>query len=152
MLTTRWAMSPTFVITILGASKLRQPDPNLVTLTYVIYTLHLFSAISGLLSSALIVTAFLSGWPSLIAVLINYVKRSDVRGTWLDSHFSWQIRTFWFTLLWIVIAFVLTVTVVLIPIALVIAMMVGVWILYRMVRGLLRLNDGLPMPFTMPAQ
>lgn len=131
---------------------MRQPDPNLVTLTYVIYTLHLFSAISGLLSSALIVTAFLSGWPSLIAVLINYVKRSDVRGTWLDSHFSWQIRTFWFTLLWIVIAFVLTVTVVLIPIALVIAMMVGVWILYRMVRGLLRLNDGLPMPFTMPAQ
>ena len=131
---------------------MRQPVPNLVTLTYVIYALHLFSAISGLLSSALIVTAFLSGWPSLIAVLINYVKRSDVRGTWLDSHFSWQIRTFWFTLLWIVIAFVLTVTVVLIPIALVIAMMVGVWILYRMVRGLLRLNDGLPMPFTMPAQ
>ena len=49
----------------------------------------------------MIVTAFFTGWPSIIAVIINYVKRADVRGTWLDSHFSWQIRTFWCALLWL---------------------------------------------------
>ena len=78
------------------------PRESLVTLTHVIYALHAFSALSGLLSPALILTAFLSGWPSIIAVILNYVKRSDVRGTWLDSHFGWQIRTFWFALLWLI--------------------------------------------------
>ena len=47
---------------------------------------------------------FLVGWPSIIAVILNYVKRSDVAGTWLESHFRWQIRTFWFALLWVLIA------------------------------------------------
>jgi uncharacterized membrane protein len=42
--------------------------------------------------------SFLFGWPSIIAVIINYVKRSEARGTWLESHFDWQIRTFWFAL------------------------------------------------------
>ena len=60
-----------------------------------------------MLSPAMIVTAFLTGWPSIIAVILNYVKRSEVRGTWLDSHFSWQIRTFWFALLWLAIGGVL---------------------------------------------
>ena len=45
--------------------------------------------------------AFLTGWPSIIAVILNYVKRGDVRGTWLESHFRWQIRTFWWGLLWV---------------------------------------------------
>ena len=51
--------------------------------------LHAFSAVMGLLTPAMIVTAFITGWPSIIAVILNYVKRSEVRGTWLDSHFSW---------------------------------------------------------------
>ena len=52
---------------------------------------------------AAVVTAFLTGWPSIIAVILNYVKRGDVRGTWLESHFRWQIRTFWYGLLWVVL-------------------------------------------------
>jgi len=83
------------------------PREGLVTLTHAIYALHAFSAVTGIASSALVVTAFLSGWPSIIAVILNYVKRSEVRGTWLDSHFSWQIRTFWYALLWLVIGGVL---------------------------------------------
>ncbi len=79
------------------------PREGLVTLAHVIYGLHAFSALSGLLSPAMIVTAFLTGWPSIIAVILNYVKRSEVRGTWLDTHYSWQIRTFWFALLWLAI-------------------------------------------------
>src|SRR5919107_6094384 len=95
------------------------PHPGLVTLTHVIYALHAFSAVTGMLSPALIVTAFLTGWPSIIAVILNYVKRSEVRGTWLDSHYSWQIRTFWFALLWLTLGAVLFITVLGIPFALV---------------------------------
>src|SRR5690348_1917519 len=95
------------------------PRPGLVTLTHVIYALHAFSAVTGMVSAALIVTAFLTGWPSIIAVILNYVKRSEVRGTWLDTHFSWQIRTFWFALLWVLVGAVLFATVVGIPVAVV---------------------------------
>src|SRR5438105_12276333 len=95
------------------------PREGLVTLTHVIYGLHAFSAVMGLLTPAMIVTAFLTGWPSIIAVILNYVKRSEVRGTWLDSHFSWQIRTSWFALLWLAVGAILFVSVVGIPIALV---------------------------------
>src|SRR6266581_3715091 len=95
------------------------PSESLITLTHVIYALHAFSAVTGLLSPAMIVTAFLTGWPSIIAVILNYVKRSEVRGTWLDSHFSWQIRSFWFAALWLAVGVILFVTVVGIPIAVV---------------------------------
>jgi hypothetical protein len=64
------------------------PREGLVTLAHVIYALHAFSAVTGMLSPAFVVTAFVTGWPSIIAVILNYVKRSEVRGTWLDSHFS----------------------------------------------------------------
>jgi len=94
----------------------------------------------------LVLTAFLSGWPSIIAVIINYVKRGDTRGTHLGSHFRWQIRTFWFALLWVLIAGVLVITVIGIPVAYIMAAFIGLWVLYRMIRGLLRLNKGLPMP------
>src|SRR5512145_3250336 len=122
------------------------PRQGLVTLTYVIYGLHAFSAVTGLTTSVLIVTAFLFGWPSIIAVILNYVKRSDVRGTWLDSHFSWQIRTFWYALLWVVVGAVLFVTVVGIPVAYVLWWVTGVWVLYRIIRGALALSSERPMP------
>src|SRR5918999_1329872 len=117
------------------------PREGLVTLTHVIYALHAFSAVLGIVSAALIVTAFLTGWPSIIAVILNYVKRSDVRGTWLDSHFSWQIRTFWFALLWVAIAAILFITLIGIPIAYVIWIGTGVWVLYRIIRGWLALTS-----------
>lgn len=78
-----------------------RPTEGLITLTHVIYALHAFSALTGLASSVLVLTAFLTGWPSIIAVILNYAYRADVRGTWLDSHFGWQIRTFWFALAWL---------------------------------------------------
>jgi len=122
------------------------PRQGLLTLSHVIYGLHAFSAITGLLSPALIVTAFLTGWPSIIAVVLNYVKRSDVRGTFLDSHFGWQIRTFWYALLWLLVGGVLFLTVIGIPIAFVLWMVTGVWVLYRIVRGWLALVAQKPMP------
>ncbi len=117
------------------------PNEGLVRLTHIIYALHAFSAIMGVISSAAVVTAFLSGWPSILAVLLNYVKRSDVRGTYLDSHFRWQIRTFWFALLWLVIASIMIVTIVGIPLAWLIVLVTGIWVLYRIGRGWLALNE-----------
>jgi uncharacterized membrane protein len=117
------------------------PRQGLITLTHVIYALHAFSAITGIASSALIVTAFLTGWPSIIAVILNYVKRSDVRGTWLDSHFSWQIRTFWYALLWLAVGGILFITIVGIPFAFVLWIGTGLWVLYRIIRGWLALSS-----------
>ncbi len=122
------------------------PRQSLITLTHVIYALHAFSALTGLAGSVFVVTAFLTGWPSIIAVIINYVKRNDVRGTLLDSHFSWQIRTFWYALLWSVIAVLLVITIIGLPLAWVMAVIVGLWVLYRIVRGWLALVARQPMP------
>jgi uncharacterized membrane protein len=127
-------------------SQLQVPAEGLITLTHVVYALHAFSAITGLTTAAFVVTAFLTGWPSIIAVIINYVKRGDVRGTLLDSHFSWQIRTFWWALLWVLLAGLLIMTVVGIPAAWVIAVLAGLWVLYRIARGWLALLSRKPMP------
>ena len=127
-----------------------EPSPETiegqVAWTYLIYGLHAVSALGGLLSSAFVVTAFISGWPSIIAVILNYVLRADVRGTYLESHFRWQIRTFWFTLVWVLVALLLVFTFVGIPFAIIIAWVAGLWVLYRIVRGLFRLLNEKPMP------
>lgn len=117
------------------------PTSNLIKLTYLIYALHLFSAVSGLLTPAFIVTAFLSGWPSIIALVMSYIWREDAMGTYLQSHFDWLIRTFWLALLWLVIAWVFVATIVGIVVGLPIMLFVGIWVLYRLGRGLFALND-----------
>ena len=90
---------------------------GLVAWTHVIYALHAASVLIGITTAAFIVTAFVFGLPSIVAVILNYVKRAEARGTFLESHFRWQIRTFWFTLLWCVIGGVLAFTIVGVPIA-----------------------------------
>ena len=120
---------------------------SLVTWTKVVYALHAFSLLTGIIGTATVVGAFLTGWPSIIAVILNYIKRSEARGTWLESHFRWQIRTFWFGLLWISLCVAFTIATLGIgllfmwlPIAL-----VGLWFVYRIVRGWVTLSDGRPM-------
>jgi uncharacterized membrane protein len=122
------------------------PREGLISLTHIIYGLHAFSALTGLLTPAMVVTAFLTGWPSIIAVILNYVKRSDVRGTWLDTHFSWQIRTFWFAVLWLAIGAILFATVIGIPFAFGLWFATGVWVLYRIIRGWLALLSAKVLP------
>ncbi len=122
------------------------PADGLVTLTHVIYGLHAFTVITGLLSPMFIVTAFLTGWPSILAVILNYIKRNEASGTYLESHFRWQIRTFWFALLWVLVGWMLVFTLIGIPLAFMLAMGVGIWVLYRVARGWLTLNDKLAMP------
>jgi len=85
---------------------------------------------------------------SVIALVINYVKRPDARGTVYESHMTWMIRTFWWTVFWTALTFL--------PILLVSLLSLGllsflfliplIWYLYRMIKGLLWLNEGRPMP------
>ena len=118
-------------------------EESLVTWTNVIYLLHAFSLLTGILGAATVIGAFLIGWPSIIAVILNYVKRGEARGTWLESHFRWQIRTFWFGLLWVSICMLFVIMtlgigmlIAWLPLAL-----ITVWFIYRIVRGWLALHN-----------
>ena len=122
-----------------------EPAPSLVTVTHLVYALHGLSLLIGITTAATIIGAFVFGVPSIIAVVINYLKRSEAKGTFLESHFRWQIRTFWFALLWCVIAGMLFITVVGILFALAIFFGAGLWAIYRIARGWLALRDGNPM-------
>ena len=120
---------------------------SLVTWTKVVYALHAFSLLTGIIGTTTVVGAFLTGWPSIIAVILNYIKRSEARGTWLESHFRWQIRTFWFGLLWIslcgtfiIATFGIGLLFMWLPIGL-----VGLWFVYRIIRGWVTLSDRRPM-------
>jgi uncharacterized membrane protein len=121
------------------------PEPNLVTVTHVVYGLHALSLLIGVTTAATIVGAFVFGVPSIIAVVINYLKRREARGTFLESHCRWQIRTFWFALLWCMVGGVLFLTFVGIPLAVGVFFGTGVWAIYRIARGWLALRDRKPM-------
>ena len=123
------------------------PNPSLVRLTHVIYGLHAFSLLTGIVGAATIIVAFLTGWPSIIAVILNYVKRSEARGTWLESHFRWQIRTFWFGLLWVALCglFIVATLGIGFFIAWIPLGVVGIWFIYRIIRGWLALSERRPM-------
>lgn len=121
------------------------PAPSLVTVAHLVYALHSLSLLIGITTAATIVGAFVFGVPSIIAVIVNYVKRSEARGSFLESHFRWQIRTFWFALLWCVIGGMLFITFVGIPLALAIFVGAGFWAIYRIARGWLALRDRKPM-------
>jgi uncharacterized membrane protein len=125
-----------------------RPSGSLFNWTQIIYALHAFSLVTGIITTASVVGAFLTGWPSIVAVILNYIKRGDVRGTWLESHFRWQIRTFWFGLLWVLlcVAFVVFTLGIGIIIAWLPLLLVGLWFVYRIGRGWLALRDGRPMP------
>jgi uncharacterized membrane protein len=122
-----------------------QPAPNLYTVVNLVYALHSLSILIGVLTAATVVGAFVFGLPSIVAVIINYVKRGEARGTFLESHFRWQIRTFWFTALWCLAGGVVFVTIVGIPIALAVWFGAGLWAIYRIVRGWLALRDRRPV-------
>ena len=119
---------------------------GLVKLAHIIYALHAFAVLTGIVGSATIIGSFVASVPSILAVVLNYMKRGAVRGTWLESHFRWQIRTFWFALLWLFVAASMIPTVIGIPFALALFGVTTVWIIYRVIRGWLNLLDRSTMP------
>ncbi|MCC7463465.1 MAG: hypothetical protein IT480_13515 [Gammaproteobacteria bacterium] len=125
-------------------------EPALRRYTHWIYGLHALSVASGLLGSHTIAVRFLFGLPSIVAVIMNYARRDAVRGSWLESHFRWQIRTFWFALLWVAMTSICAAPLLLVGIGIVLAWigfgLTGAWILYRVIRGWLALREGRPLP------
>lgn len=127
-----------------------QPDVGVVNTAHLVYALHTVSLVIGAFGAATVIGAFLFGWPSIIAVIINYVKRGEARGTWLESHFAWQIRTFWYALLWAVVVGVLGALFAIVIVGFAIwaigLFALGAWAIYRIARGWLRLKDRQAMP------
>jgi uncharacterized membrane protein len=127
----------------------RSIEPSLVSYTHWMYAMHALAAFIGIASSAAVALQFVFGIPSIVAIVMNYVKMADVRGTWLESHFAWQRRTFWFALLWVSIAFVLSLPLFLLLIGFLTfglcLLVIGLWVIYRVARGWLRLRDGQPI-------
>ncbi|MCH4248965.1 DUF4870 family protein [Acinetobacter populi] len=95
--------------------------------TLVIYILYAISILVGI--------------TSIVAIIMNYIKREEVQGTWLQSHFDWQIKTFWYTLLGCIIGFVLM----LILIGYLVLAAVSIWFIYRIVKGLIVFLDNKPI-------
>lgn len=128
----------------------RVSDSSLVSYTHVIYGLHALSALIGITSAATIVGSFVFGLPSIVAVVMNYLRRRDAHGTWLESHFSWQIRTFWYALLWSLVVLAISAPLMLILVGFATAWLgflaIGVWLLYRVIRGWLALRDRRTVP------
>jgi len=88
---------------------------------------RLAAIVYGLQALSLLTT----GLALFAGIIINYVRREDVRSTWLESHFRWQIRSFWFTLLWTALG--------LLTLPLLIGWLIltaaGIWLIYRIVKG-----------------
>jgi uncharacterized membrane protein len=120
-------------------------DESLVTYTHVIYALHALAVVIGITTFHTIVGSFVGGLPSIIAVIMNYARRSAVRGTYLESHFRWQIRTFWYALLWSLVCGLVMLTIIGIPFAVLGLAALGIWIAYRVIRGWVSLRDHRPM-------
>ena len=120
------------------------PPAGAVTLAHVIYGLYLFGCLSTMTwwlpIASLLTLSFLVG------VVLAHVKRADAAGTWLASHFRWQIRTFWFALLWSALAWLLIVTIIGALIGGPMLLVLTVWLIYRILRGWLLLNDAKPAP------
>jgi uncharacterized membrane protein len=130
-----------------GGASGSAPQPSLISYTHWMYALHATSALMGVFTSATVIGQFVFGIPSIVAVVMNYIKRDEARGTWLESHFSWQLRTFWFAALaFVLIGLFSAPLVLLLGVGIFTwiagAFIVGIWILYRVARGWLRLNDG----------
>jgi uncharacterized membrane protein len=127
------------------ATVVREPDSSLVTTLHITYALHAVGLAIGAFGAATVLGSFIFGWPSIIAVIINYVKRGDARGTWLESHFDWQIKTFWFAVLASIViglsGFVLAIVLIGFAIWAIGFFALGVWAIYRIAKGWLRLRD-----------
>ena len=125
-------------------------DSSLITYTHVIYALHLTSVIVGVLGAATIIGSFLLGIPSIVALVMNYVRRRDAAGTVLGSHFRWQIRTFWCAALWSVLIIGISTPLMLIAVGFLTApaglLVLGIWVLYRVLRGWTALRVLQPLP------
>jgi uncharacterized membrane protein len=122
-----------------------EPLPSVLTVAHIVYALHAFAIVLGIAGTATVIGSFVGSLPSLAAVLLNYLKRGEARGTWVASHYRWQIRTFWCAVLWALLGWGLVFTIVGAVVGVPILIALTLWLLYRIGRGWLRLRDRRPM-------
>jgi uncharacterized membrane protein len=126
------------------------PSASLISTTLLVYALFGVAAVVGLASSGFPLVAPLMGLVGIVALIIAYVKRADAGGTWLQSHYRWLIRTFWFSFLWGMVGALVLVTLGLIligiPIAFGIWIATTIWVIYRLLRGYMLFNTSKPIP------
>src|SRR4029077_17137236 len=124
------------------------PSASLVSTTLLVYALFGVAAVVGLASSGFPLVAPLMGLVGIIGLILAYVRRADTAGTWLESHYRWLIRTFWFSFLWGMLGGLVLVTLGLIligiPIAFAIWIAATIWVLYRLIKGYLLFNESKP--------
>jgi uncharacterized membrane protein len=119
--------------------------PSVLSVAHLVYALHTFAIVVGIVGAATVIGSFIGSLPSIAAVILNYVKRGDARGTWADSHYRWQIRTFWFAVLWALIGWALVITIIGMVVGVPVLVALTLWLIYRIGRGWLRLRDRRPM-------
>ena len=122
-----------------------EPMPSVLSVAHFVYALHTLAIVVGIVGAATVIGSFVGSLPSIVAVILNYVKRGDARGTWIASHYRWQIRTFWFTLLWALIGWALVITIIGAVMGVPVLIALTLWLIYRIGRGWLRLRDRRPM-------
>jgi uncharacterized membrane protein len=121
------------------------PPSSALKVAHVVYALHAISLGIGAWTAASVVGSFLFGWPSLLGVILNYAMRSSAAGTWLESHYDWQIRTFWWAALWAVLIAVVSAPLVLVLVGFATWMigfaLLGLWAMIRISKGWWRLHN-----------
>ncbi|HVE50973.1 MAG TPA: hypothetical protein VNG69_15320 [Casimicrobiaceae bacterium] len=131
-------------------SALPRQDTAPTTAALIAYILFGLAALTQIGGSGLVVPAPLLTLIGIIGVIVAYVKRSEARGTWLESHMSWLISTFWWSTVWAVIGWIvfLLLAIVLIGFALgpLIWAITAIWVLYRVIRGFVYFKDQRPIP------
>ncbi len=121
------------------------PSQSVLTIGHLVYGLHGAALVIGILGAATVIGSFLGSLPSVAALILSYINRSSAQGTWIESHCRWQIRTFWYALLFFLLAWLLLITVIGVPVGVVVLAIVTLWLLYRITRGWVRLAKGKPM-------
>src|ERR671933_2674931 len=124
---------------------LREPRPSALTVAHLVYALHTVAILIGIAGAATVIGSFIGSFPSIAAVILNYVTRGEARGTWVYSHYQWQIRTFWCAVLWALIGWALILTLIGVVIGVPILIALTLWLIYRIARGWLRLRARRPM-------
>ena len=124
---------------------LRAPRSSILTVVHLVYALHTMAILVGIVGAATVIGSFIGSLPSLAAVILNYVTRGEARGTWVYSHYQWQIRTFWCAVLWALIGWGLVLTLIGAVVGVPILIALTLWLIYRIGRGWLRLRDRRPM-------
>jgi len=125
-----------------SATESRQPPVNAALVVYILFAI---AAVAGLIGHGMLVGAPLLTLVGIVGVIVAYITRGDGRGTWIESHLTWLIRTFWWSLLWNCLGWIVAVTLIGLPLAIAIWVATTIWVIYRVIRGYMLFHESKPV-------